>query len=415
MIGSLEESAARPVRVVRVVRVAHVISHPIQYFVPLYRELAARGEVDLTVYFCSTESASTFFDAGFQREISWGGDLLSGYSSVSAVSARRRRVGRRRWTSLHLDILWHLLRRRYDVIWVHGYGSLVNWLIVLLAAATGTPVLLRDEQILTRPRPLWRRGLKAIPLRVLMRACSGLAIGQANRRYLERYGMAPERIFFAPYAVDARDQVRQVDRLRGSASEVREQFGLDGRPVVLFVGKLIWQKQPSLVIEAFAAARERCDAQLLIVGDGPLGREMKARVDKMGLDGIRFAGFLPPGEIGRAYAVADVLVLPSVSETWGLVVNEAMSVGIPAIVSDRVGCCDDLVRPGPAGIVVPHDDAAALADAIVRVVNDAALRGVLSKRSLERIASYSIAACADGIVSACQAAAKRPSTFTSGR
>ncbi len=96
-------------------------------------------------------------------------------------------------------------------------------------------------------------------------------------------------------------------------------------------------------------------------GTGVLGNEATALATESGLP-VSFAGFLNQTEITQAYAAGDCLVLPSdYGETWGLVVNEAMVCGLPAIVSDRVGCGPDLVEPGVTGAVFPFGDIPALA------------------------------------------------------
>jgi glycosyltransferase involved in cell wall biosynthesis len=102
-----------------------------------------------------------------------------------------------------------------------------------------------------------------------------------------------------------------------------------------------------------------------------------------------------------AYAAADLFVLPSkLHETWGLVVSEAMNFGLPVVVSDKVGCAADLVHPGRNGVIVPHDDAGALAHAIGTLLADPSLRQFFGAESRRIIDAYTIAAAADGIVAA---------------
>jgi len=151
-------------------------------------------------------------------------------------------------------------------------------------------------------------------------------------------------------------------------------------------------------------ARQSC--WLLIAGDGPQRTEVGYEAARLGAAAsVRTAGFLNQTELPAAYAAADLFVLPSAyHETWGLVVNEAMNFDLPVVVSDKVGCGADLVEPGRNGSVVAHDDTAQLADAIGRLVADADMRRRFGARSGEIVARYSIEACADGIVAACEAA-----------
>jgi glycosyltransferase involved in cell wall biosynthesis len=122
--------------------------------------------------------------------------------------------------------------------------------------------------------------------------------------------------------------------------------------VPIFVGKLARSKRPLNIVRA--AARLGPGVTLLVVGSGPLAGEMETTARELGLD-MRQVGFLNQTEIGKAYAVADCLTLPSdFSETWGLVVNEALATGLPCVLSSAVGCGPDLLREGETGYTYPR-------------------------------------------------------------
>jgi len=387
------------------VRVAHLVSHPIQYFAPLYRELAARPDVDLTVYFYSDATARAFRDDGFGRTIAWDTPLLDGYRSRILPSASRTDISGRFLKTPNIDIVREIAARRYDAIWGHGYAHLTTWLAAAAARASGAELLVRDEQTLLHGRPAPKRALKAVALRALYAQSSGLYIGEQSRRYFRRYGMPEERLFPARYCVDNRYWRGQARDLAPQRAALRARFGVAGdAPVVLFSGKLIEKKQPLMLIEAFARLRARHDCALLIAGDGPLRPEAEALAARLGLADVRFAGFLNQSELPMAYAAADVFVLPSkLHETWGLVVNEAMNFGLPVVLSDKVGCAEDLVPGDRNGFTFGHRSVTQLASALEALVADEALRRRLGEQGRAHIERYSIEACADGIVAACLA------------
>jgi glycosyltransferase involved in cell wall biosynthesis len=162
-----------------------------------------------------------------------------------------------------------------------------------------------------------------------------------------------------------------------------------------------------LLLEAFRRLQAEIPSQLLFVGDGELRCELERRVAEARIPRVRFSGFLNQSEIGRAYSVADFLVLPSAGETWGLVLNEAMCFGLPVVASDRVGGAYDLVDDGITGFRFQYDDIDSLRIALVRVLRSEADRKRMGKAALERVSRYSIAASANGIVEGALMAARR--------
>ena len=162
--------------------------------------------------------------------------------------------------------------------------------------------------------------------------------------------------------VDVTAMMRHGDMIRGTGERtpLRSRFGLsESQTVFVYVGRLESYKGITVLLEAFAAlARLRPECALLIVGDGALRGQVEAAA--AGSPTIAYAGRRGTDDVMAAYACADVAVLPSTFEPWGLVVNEAMAFGLPVIATDRVGCVDDLVLDGKTGRVVKAESAAAL-------------------------------------------------------
>src|SRR4029079_5398559 len=353
----------------RPLRVAHLVSHPIPYFAPLYRELASRPEINLTVYFYSDATRRSYDDVEFARTVAWDGSVLEGYRWKFCPSALRTDLSTRLLKSPNWDIVREVASGQFDTLWVHGYAHATTWLAVAAARVRGMTVLIRDEQTLLHNRRFHRRFLKVRALLMLYARASALYIGEQNRRYFAHYGMPPERMFPARYCVDNQCYSDLAAEMRPRRDEIRAHFGIsDQAPVVLFCGKLIEKKPPLLLIDAFARVRREHPCSLLIAGDGPLRPDAESLVMQLSVPDVHFAGFLDERQLPCAYAAGDVFVLPSgLHETWGLVVNEAMNFGLPIVASDKVGCADDLVHEGKNGFVVCHQDVDALAGAIGRL------------------------------------------------
>ena len=390
-------------------RVAHLVSHPIQYFAPLYRELASRPDFSHTVYYFSDVTVRRYKDEGFRQEIEWDIPLIEGYDARFCPGGLNNRSSDGISIVPNLDILRDAAFGKYDVVWIHGYAHLNAWLVSIASFFTGTKVLIREEQTLLDGRPWHKIILKSVLLRLLFRFTYGLYIGENNRRYFEHYGMKPERLFPARYCVDNDFFRLKAEEMAPRKKEVRSGFGISNdAPVILFAGKFIEKKQPALLIEAFARLRREMPCWLLMAGDGPLREAMEDQIRRLHVPDVVFSGFLNQTEIPRAYTAADIFVLPSgYMETWGLVVNEAMNFSLPVVVTDKVGCAADLVRDGWNGFVVDHRSADALKCALERLIGNPGMREEFGRRSLDLVSGYSIKSCADEIVAACFAVGSR--------
>jgi glycosyltransferase involved in cell wall biosynthesis len=382
-------------------RVAHLVSHPIHYQAPLYRELSARPGIDLTVYFYSDASVRGYRDREFGTDVRWDTPLLDGYRSRFLPSAAETRTQGRYGAGPNWDVLHEVYAERFDAVWIHGYAHLNAWLAAAAGRLRGSRILLREEQTLLHDRPAHTAALKEVALRALFSQVYGLYIGEENRRYFLRYGMDERRLFPARYCVDNAYFRRRAEELAPRRDELRSRFGIDSDvPVILFVAKLIPKKAPFVLLDAFRRVRERVPCALLVVGEGELRSELEAPA---GPD-VHFAGFLNQSELAEAYVAADVFCLPSIEhETWGLVVNEALNFGLPVVVSDKVGCAADLVRHGWNGFVVPAGEPEPLAAALEQLVTDESVRREFGERGRQLVGEYSVEACADGIVAALQA------------
>jgi glycosyltransferase involved in cell wall biosynthesis len=389
------------------VRLACLSGSPVYYQAPLYRRLAGDPRVEFTAIFASSAGATRPFDNGYGRPVEWGVDALGGYHSVFLRRADRNPSGGGVLALRDLDIVSLLRRERYDVLMLHGYHTVTHVAAALTQRALGGSRLFREEQTLLSPRAWWKTAVKTVGLRVHFSGAYGLFIGTENRRWFERWGVPEERLFAAPYVVD-NDSLHAAHRdLAPRQEELRAELGIDpGKgPVILTVGRLIPKKQPLHLLEAFRQVRANHQCTLLVVGSGPLERELRQTVASEAIPDVVFAGFLDQTEIARAYVAADVFALVSShDETWGLVVNEAMNFGLPIVVSDRVGSGTDLVRSGHNGFVVPHHDLGALVAALDRLVLSRDLRIRFGETSRHMISPWTYDVTSAGVIAAVRTA-----------
>ena len=373
-------------------RIGVLISHPIQYWTPIFRELDKL--CDLSVYFAHRQTADQQARAGFGEPFEWDVDILSGYRSEFLTNISRNPSSDHFWGCNTPNVAARITQGRFDAFVVPGWALWSYWQAAHACRRSNVPILVRGDSQLASQRQGLRRVAKGMIFPYVLRRFDGfLYVGQRNREYLLHYGVPEQRLFFSPHCVD-----NNAFRL-GSEATRRSSEPLQRRESrhVLFVGKLIPRKRPMDVLQAAKLLRDRgTDIDLTFVGSGELSGELAAFARSAGLS-VDWRGFVNQSALPAIYAQADVIVLPSSEvETWGLVVNEAMACGVPAVVSDVVGCAPDLIEPGVTGEVFPGGDVSALARAIEVVLH--ADRDEQRRLVASRIGTYSPAAAAQGVI-----------------
>lgn len=380
-------------------RLGIFITHPIQYVAPLWRKLAAHPGLSVRVHFFSDQSVRGGVDAGFKVPVAWDVPLLEGYDHTFLS----RTADLSRPMSVKLDDPRGVLREgQFDWVMVHGYTHRFELQLVRAARRLGIPVLQRGELTDVKPyKPAWyRRLLRDSYLKWFYRHISRFCyIGSNARRHLLRMGVAEDRLFFSPYSVDSalfEEQYRRLDR-----DACRRELGIaPDQFVLLFSGKFIPRKAPLLLLEAIAGLAGREKLTLILLGDGDLRPEVESRARSLSGSQVLIPGFVNQSQLGRYFRAADVFVLPSVFETWGLVVNEAMQFRLPTIASSGVGCAADLIREGEMGRIFPVGDAKALANCIQEFLAAPERARIMGEAAGQHIRGYSTDASAAGIVQA---------------
>jgi len=349
-------------------RLAFLTTHPIQYYAPVFRALNERPDVELEVLYCHDATPAEQAAAGFGVEFNWDVELLNGYSHRFLKNvATRPAVGS--FNGLDTPEVRSLIGRgRYDAVVVNGWHFRSAWQAMFACWRSRTPVLMRSDSHLRSGRSTVKRALKWPLYQSFIPRLDGcLATGKWSRDYFLHYGAKPERVFVVPHSVDIDYFSNRAAEFQAKRDELRARWNISPRDFTfLFAGKFVEKKRPLDFVRAIAgAAAKRTSVKGLMIGDGPLREECETAARSMNAP-ITFAGFLNQSEMAQAYVAADALILPSDGgETWGLVVNEAMSCGLPCIVSDHVGCGPDLIQPGLTGDIFQLSDVSRLTELIL--------------------------------------------------
>ncbi|GAB3568188.1 hypothetical protein GCM10027578_20440 [Spirosoma luteolum] len=283
-----------------------------------------------------------------------------------------------------------LLRRvaafKPDVINLTGYYDPAQVAVLLWARARGIPVVMQNESTTADNR---RGGWKETLKRRIIGLCSGFfCFGNRSADYLLSLGVPAHKILLRKNAVDNRT-IRQVyDQALPTRPIRQQQLGLPPNNFI-YIGRLIGIKNLPTLLDAFAQARQLASAApawgLVLLGDGADRPALLEQIARLGLaDVVSIQAPMPWYRVPELMALSNVLVLPSLSEPWGLVVNEAMVCGLPVLVSNQCGCVPDLVDDGQTGFVFDPNDVTALAGHMADFMNNRvdvpAMRAAVERR-----------------------------------
>jgi glycosyltransferase involved in cell wall biosynthesis len=396
------------------IRLAHLVTHPVQYFAPLYRELSRQPGVELTVFFASRFGLEPSFDPGYGKAIQYDVPLLSGYAA-RFLPNRGAGAPTGKFANFDCPEFARVLRvEPFDAVWVHGWGYRAQWQAIWASWSRRIPFLVRSEttemiRSKSRLRGLFRRFVVGAALR---RAAGCLCIGRANRRFLEGMGVPDARLFPAHYSIEAERFVRAAPTSE-ERGRLRARFGAgDADFVIATCAKALPHKRLQDPVEAMR--RLGPSARLWVLGDGPERGRLEALAATVS-DRIHFHGFVNQQEMPRLLHACDAFVLPSEIEPWGLAVNEAMACGLPAVCSDRCGCAEDLVREGLTGYAYPTGDVDVLVNRLERLRSDREQTRRMGRNAQDLIVrDYDVKTTAGQVAAAVRAvvAGKRPEVRT---
>jgi len=294
--------------------------------------------------------------------------------------------------SNHLGIAWGLIQRAwedYDLLVGGSWDSIpeivesVYYLTV--AWLRRKPIVLWREDWAWDDPSLKSRLLK--PLKKFMIKISSAIVlpGTKHREYFLSLGSNPEKIFLMPNVSNQTIQKEDYNK----TAQLKEKMNLKNKKIVLYVGRLIKRKGIQYLLSALSQL-ENEDLVLLIVGSGEYETELKSRVQELGLaDKVIFTGNIPQENLVFYYLMSDLVVVPSITygigDPWVLVLNEAMYFKKPVIATEAVGAACDMIKDNENGFIVPEKDADALAQSMVKILEDNDLKLEMGQKSYEII------------------------------
>jgi glycosyltransferase involved in cell wall biosynthesis len=343
------------------VRITFVLTHPVQYFSPWFRYITEKrsDEITLTVLYGAIPTAEQQ-GVGFGTAFSWDRPLTDGYAYEVCADSAGKEFDSYTFFGIDVpDIRERIAATSPDAVIVPGWHAAMQLRALRACRRMGIPAFYRgDTNLSSGPRrivrPLWK-----VKTRLMLRHYEQyLSVGQVASEYLRAFGIPESRIHRSPHCVDNAWFQSEANACRPTRDGLRAEIGASPDDfVVLFAAKFVAGKQPHEAVRATAGLGP--NAVLLMAGDGPLAGAARAEAKRLGVR-LHWKGFLNQSALPAAFAAADALIVPSTRETWGLIINEALSSGVPCVTTDGVGAARDLIGEGESGYTVRVGDVKAM-------------------------------------------------------
>ncbi|TBO42200.1 glycosyltransferase family 1 protein [Pedobacter kyonggii] len=381
-------------------KLAIIVTHPIQYYVPLYQQLAKY--CDLKVFYTWGKKATTAkYDPDFKQKIEWDIPLIEGYA-YEFLENKAKNPGSHHFGGMINPTLINKVKDfNPDAILVYGWAYQCH-LSALRYFKGKIPMWFRGDSTLIDEQKGFKQLLRSLFLRWVYRHVDkAFYVGTANKAYFEKFGLKPKQLVFAPHAIDNH---RFAEDRSIESSDLRKQLGIKTDDIlILFAGKLEPKKNPELLLSAFQELNLE-NVHLLFVGNGKLEAVLKSKAIKdasttrlqdgraLSKTHVHFVDFQNQSQMPVIYQACDLFCLPSKGpgETWGLAVNEAMASGKPVLVSDKCGCAIDLVKNGKNGYIFEHHNIEDLKDKLALLISNKPQLKAMGEESPLLIKDWSI-------------------------
>lgn len=371
-------------------KLAIVITHPIQYYAPWFKLLAERNKVELRVFYTWSQSKEVVRDRTFGRNIKWDVPLLEGYD-YEFVENISKKPGSHHFFGINNPGLKKALLK-FDPSAILFFGwNFKSHLLAMRYFKGKVPVWFRGDSTLLDEDGGFKTKLRRYVLKkVYCYVDKAFYVGKANKAYFLKHDLNQNQLVYAPHAIN-NDYFSNtaLNNYGNLAEEWKRDLGiLKEQITVVFAGKFETKKQPDLLLNAIIRVNQnrKVPVALLMIGNGPLEVSLKEMAKDY--DFIKFLPFQNQSKMPLIYRMASVFCLPSKGpgETWGLAVNESMACSTPVIVTDKVGCEEDLIIEGYNGFVFNHSNI----DELITILNNLSLPSlkVMGSNALKYIDNF---------------------------
>lgn len=287
-------------------------------------------------------------------------------------------------TALCPEIIKHIKKYKYDMIVVGGYSTPTGMLTIKYLKDKKIPFILNCDGGFIKDESKIKNKIKKY---FISSANGWLSTGEMASKYLEYYGAKKDKIFKYPFtSIEEQDIIYDTMETH-QKEQLRKKLNIDEKNVIITVGQFIYRKGIDILINASSYFSK--DIGVYIIGGEP-SKEYIELKDKLKAKNIHFVGFKQKDELKEYYKAADIFVLPTREDIWGLVINEAMAYGLPVITTDKCIAGLELIEDTKNGYIVSVEEQEELANKITHIINNDKLKEEMSKNNINKIKKYTI-------------------------
>ena len=347
-------------------RILFFTNIPSPYRVAFFNELGKY--CDLTVCFEGKNATD--------RDDKWRADSARYFSQVFLNGIR---TGADNFLCLGIQ---KYLRLQWDHIIIGGYSTPTQMLAIEYLRIKKIPFIFEADGGFIKED---KKMIYTIKRHFISSADMWLSTGKMTTDYFVHYGAEQQRCYIYPFTSLVQKDIDNTLISHDEKIRLREKLNMTESRIIITVGQFIYRKGFDVLLKAMNAIPE--DVGVYFIGGVPTEEYLEIQRQN-GLDNAHFIGFKTKDELNEYYRAADLFVLPTREDIWGLVINEAMAKGLPVITTDKCGAGLELVRDN--GRIISADYVTELAEAINELLRDENVLRRMSERSLEIIQGYTI-------------------------
>jgi glycosyltransferase involved in cell wall biosynthesis len=333
------------------------VSHPTQYHAPIFRELSKNKNLIINVYYFYKHGSVKSYDDDFKKSFKWDVLLLKYY--------KYRFVVEKKSNIKIINILQSLYKiKKYiinsDAVLILGWNNFYYLFIIIYTYISSKTLILLAENNLLKKNNILIKKIKRIVIYFFFKFFDYfISIGTNNKNYYLYHGVEKKKIYQTFYTVDT----NFFKNFNSNLFFIKKK-----KFVFIWVGKFIERKNPIEVIKAIQFLNNN-NFHLFMIGSGPMFNSCRQYIKDHSINNIHLVGFKNQNQIKKFYRISNCLVLSSKYETWGLVLNEAMSSGLPCIATKSSGAVKDLIKHGSNGYIYNSGSVEELAVNMLKISN----------------------------------------------